>query len=140
MTFKEIVQRWGHSTFAHVASSFILMGGWAVFANKSHTMPAPLYAGLLQGTLSAIITLGVKTAFEASFRYWSKRGQLKTGLIVTPLTVCSVSATSLLICHAIAGTPELIATIIIPSSVALFYGYTYTYAMYRQARSALSLD
>jgi hypothetical protein len=35
------------------------MGGWAAFANRAHLMPAPLYAGLLQGAISATITLVV---------------------------------------------------------------------------------
>ena len=130
-TFKVL----SNSSIVHVLISFALMGGWAFFANQSHPMPAPIYAGLLQGLLSGTITLGMKKALEALFQYWVKRGRAKTGLITTPLTVCSVSASSLLACHAIAGTPELIATIIVPSSVALIYAYGYTYAMWRQCRS-----
>jgi len=134
MIIKRMIHKWGNSTFAHVLSSFILMGGWAVFANMSHAMPAPLYAGLLQGLLSGVLTLGLKKAFEAVFGFWNARGQGKIGVMFTPLMVCTVSASTLLACHAIAGTPELIATIIMPSSVALIYGYIYTYAMWRQAR------
>ena len=109
------------------------MGGWAFLANMSHPLPAPIYAGLLQGLLSAIITLGLKKAFEFSFHYWARRGRAKHGLIVTPPSICTLSASSLLICHFLAGTPELLATIIVPSGTALFYGFVYCYSMYRQA-------
>jgi len=134
MNIKDTLRKWGNSTFTHMLSSFILMGGWAFFANRSHAMPAPLYAGLLQGLLSAVITLGLKKSFEAVFGLWHARGKGRMGVFFTPLMVCTVSASTLLACHALAGTPELIATIIVPSSVALIYGYIYTYTMWRQAR------
>lgn len=103
MTAKDMIQKWGNSTFAHMLSSFILMGGWAFLANMSHPLPAPIYAGLLQGLLSAIITLGLKKAFEFSFHYWARRGRAKHGLIVTPPSICTLSASSLLICHFFCG-------------------------------------
>ena len=121
-----------NSSIAHVAFSFVFMGSWAVFANWQHPMPKPIIAGALQGALSGAITLVMKKALEALFSFWVRRDRPKTGLIATPLMVCSVSATSLLICHALAGTPELITTILVPSSVALFYAFTYTYALSRQ--------
>ena len=108
------------------------MGGWAFIANRAHPIPAPIYAGLLQGLLSGAITLGMKKALEVLFRYWVSRDRAKTGLITTPLTVCSLSASALLVSHAVAGTPELIATIIVPSSVALFYACIYTHTMWRR--------
>ena len=131
MTIKETLLTWSRSTFAHVAFSFVMMGGWAVFANAAHPMPKPLIAGFLQGALSGLITLGMKKALEALFAFWCQRGRPNTGLVATPLMVCSVSATSLLICHALAGTPELIATIIVPSSVAVFYAYVYTFSLWK---------
>ena len=127
-----MITRWANSSIAHVAFSFVLMGSWAVFANWQHPMPKPIIAGLLQGALSGGITLVMKKALEAIFSFWIRQSRPRTALLGTPIMVCSVSATSLLICHAIAGTPELIATIIVPSSVALFYAFTYTYALSRQ--------
>lgn len=132
MNLKQTIKRWTNSTFAHISFSFVLMGGWALFANWSHPIPKPIIAGVLQGLLSGAITLVMKKALEALYAFWVRRERPKTGLIATPLMVCSVSASTLLICHALAGTPELIATIIIPSSVALFYAFTYTLALSRQ--------
>jgi hypothetical protein len=48
------------SSIVHVGFAFLAMGGWAAFANRAHLMPAPLYAGLLQGAISATITLVVQ--------------------------------------------------------------------------------
>lgn len=131
MQIKDTLLNWSRSTFGHVAFSFTMMGGWALFANAAHSMPKPLIAGLVQGALSGLITLVMKKALERLFEFWSNRGQPNTGLAATPLMVCSVSATSLLICHALAGTPELIATIIVPSSVAVFYAYVYTFSLWK---------
>ena len=44
--------------------AFIAMGSWATFANLAHPMPRPLIAGVVQGTLSALITLFLKRMIE----------------------------------------------------------------------------
>ncbi len=132
MTIQQFIAKCMRSTMAHVSCSFVLMGSWAFFANMAHPMPKPLIAAILQGALSGVITLIMKKALERVFSYWVSKGQPKAGLFATPLTVCTVSASSLLACHAIAGTPELIATILVPSSVALFYAFVYTFALSKQ--------
>lgn len=124
-TFDKLVQ----STWSHVATSFVLMGSWAFFANRMHGTEAAFMAAIVQGTLSGIITLGMKKALERIYQAFKNQGKDKAGLFFTPLIVCSVSASTLLLCHFMAGTPELIMTIITPSSVALFYAYTYTYTL-----------
>lgn len=136
MRLTQTIIQWTNSTLAHVACSFLLMGGWAAFANASHPMPAPLIAGLIQGALSATITLVMKKALERTYDFWCRYGRPVVGVIATPLMVCSVSATSLIVFHAIAGTPELIATVIVPSGVALFYASIYTIALWRQIKKA----
>ena len=63
------------------------MGGWAVFANLGHPMPAPLVAGLVQGTLTALITLGLKRMVEgivARTSGWA-------AALLPPLAACAVS-------------------------------------------------
>jgi len=44
------------SSITHISFAFVAMGSWAVFANWAHPMPKPLFAGLLQGLMSATIT------------------------------------------------------------------------------------
>ena len=64
--------------FLFSAFAFLAMGSWAVFANHAHLMPAPLYAGLVQGTISACLTLFLKSVidwlskrFNNSTRFWA---------------------------------------------------------------------
>lgn len=47
-------------TLVHVGFAFLAMGSWAVFANRTYAFPDPLIAGVVQGTLSATITLVMK--------------------------------------------------------------------------------
>jgi len=127
MKLKQTINKLAQSSWSHVATSFILMGGWAFFANRVHGVDASIMAALLQGTLSGIITLGMKKALERIYQAFKNND--KAAFFLTPLIVCSISASTLLLCHFIAGTPELILTIITPSSVALFYAYIYTYTL-----------
>ena len=48
------------SKAVHGIGGFVLMGGWAFFANRAHEMPSPLIAGIVQGLLTATITLFLK--------------------------------------------------------------------------------
>ncbi|MGX9993297.1 hypothetical protein ACS4RR_029960 (plasmid) [Rhizobium sp. Z1P35] len=66
------------SSVVHVLFAFLAMGSWAVFANRAHAMPLPLYAGLVQGTISACLTLFPKSVidwlskrFVGSMRFWA---------------------------------------------------------------------
>ena len=84
------------SGVVHVAFAFVAMGGWAVFANFSHPMPKPLLAGLVQGTISAILTLCLKSIidtlsrmFKGTFRLWAP-----------PLVACLATSAILVALHA----------------------------------------
>ena len=110
------------STLFHVAFGFVLMGAWAVFANRNHPLPAALLAGLVQGTLSGLLTLGLKKALEAM----NARFAGAPAWIVPPLITASVLATILFVAHTLAGTPEVLATIAFPWSVSTTYAFVYT--------------
>ncbi|MCR6644022.1 MAG: hypothetical protein NVV62_05605 [Terricaulis sp.] len=56
------------STLAHVAFGFLAMGGWALFANREHPLEAMLLAGLVQGTISGLLTLGLKNSSNGGTR------------------------------------------------------------------------
>ena len=140
MNFGSKIERLAQSTFSHVATSFILMGSWAFFANHAHGTGPALVAALVQGTLSGVITLGMKKALEHIFEHFHQRGQHKASVFLTPLLVCSVSASTLALCHFIARTPEILMTIITPSSVALFYAYVYTFSLKRLRTKSVTPD
>lgn len=116
----------GHSV-THVLFAFFGMGGWAVFSNRAHPMPEPMIAGAVQGTLSATLTLILKTIvdrlaarFSSGARFWAP-----------PTIAVSVSACGLIGVHAFAGTPEILSTVSLPLTVAASYVALYNYS--RQA-------
>ncbi len=115
------------SSIVHVGFAFLAMGSWAAFANRAHPMPAPLYAGLLQGAISATITLVLKRAIE----YLASRFSGLTALLAPPAIAGLVSTSLLTLLHTIGGTPEITKTIAVPLTVATSYAALYNYSLWR---------
>jgi hypothetical protein len=112
----------------HVLFAFLAMGGWAVFANRGHAMPQPLYSGLLQGALSACLTLFLKSAIDVL----SRRFRGVTRFWAPPLIACLGSASLLTALHALIGTPEIAKTIAVPLLVSTSYASIYNYSISRR--------
>ncbi len=106
----------------HGAGGFLLMGSWAAFANRSYPMPAPLIAGLVQGAITATITLFLKSIIETIFGRTT--GPLRIAL--PPLAAFLISLCLLTVIHSLAGTPALLATISVPLTVSTLYALLYT--------------
>jgi hypothetical protein len=124
------VARLARSSAAHVLFAFLGMGSWAVFANSAHPMPVSLFAGVLQGGLSACITLFLKRLIETlSLRL----GGIEA-LLVPPVITCLVSASLLTLIHALSGTPEVLATIALPLMVATGYAALYNFSLWKAGR------
>lgn len=119
------------SSIVHVAFAFIAMGSWAVFANRVHPMPAPILAGLIQGTLSAVITLLLKRGIEDLARRFSGL----TALLAPPLIAGAVSASLLTAIHMVGGTPEIGRTIAVPLTVATSYAALYNFSLWRSRKA-----
>jgi hypothetical protein len=119
------------SSIVHIGFAFLAMGRWAVFANRAHPMPAPLLAGLIQGTLSALITLLLKRGIE----YLVSRLSGLTALLAPPLIAGLVSASLLTIIHTIGGTPEIARTIAVPLTVATSYAALYNFSLWRSRKT-----
>ena len=115
------------SKAVHGAGGFLLMGGWAVFANRAHEMPTPLIAGLVQGLLTATITLFLKRAIEGIVHRTT--GGLR--LLLPPLAAFLISLVLLTAIHTLAGTPALVATISVPLAVSTLYAFLYTVTLSR---------
>ena len=115
------------SSALHMAVAFLGMGGWAVFANRDHAMPAPVIAGLVQGCLSAVLTLVMKRMIEAV----SARLPGLAGLVLPPVLSVALSVAVLLSLHSLAGTPEIAATIALPLTVTTIYATSYSLALWR---------
>jgi mannose/fructose/N-acetylgalactosamine-specific phosphotransferase system component IIC len=119
------------SSVVHVGFAFLAMGSWAVFANRAHPTPAPLIAGLIQGTLSAIITLLLKRGIE----YLASRFSGLAALLAPPVIAGVVSASLLTVIHTIGGTPEIARTIAVPLSVATSYAALYNFSLWRSRKA-----
>lgn len=124
------VARLMRSSVVHVAFAFVAMGGWAAFANRAHSMPAPLQAGLIQGALSAVITLVLKRGIEVLARRFSGLA----ALLVPPVVAGAVSASLLTTIHMVGGTPEIGRTIAIPLTVATSYAALYNFSLWRTGK------
>jgi len=111
----------------HMTGAFLAMGGWAVFANRAHAFPEPLFAGVVQGTVSALITLSLKRIIEAV----SARLTGHVALVVPLIVAACLSFALLVTLHSLAGTPEIAATISVPLSVSSGYAFIYSLALWR---------
>lgn len=118
------------SNLVHMAVGFLLMGGWALFANRSHGLSAAWAPALVQGLLSAILTGLIKRALEAM----SGRTPAGLAFILPPLVTATSVLTVLVLAHLAVGTPELLATIAVPWSVSTTYAFIYNAALVRGAR------
>lgn len=122
------VARAARHSATHMAVAFLAMGGWAVFANRAHPLPQALAAGAVQGTLSACITFGLKRTVEALAARLPGLG----ALVLPPLTAAGVSAALLGAIHTAAGTPEVLATVALPWTVATSYAALYSWTLWRR--------
>jgi hypothetical protein len=119
------------SSVVHVGFAFLAMGSWAVFANRAHPMPAPLLAGLIQGMLSAGITLILKRGIEGLARRFSGLA----ALLAPPAIAGLVSASLLTAIHTLGGTPEIARTIAVPLTVATSYAALYNFSLWRSRKA-----
>ncbi len=114
------------SSAMHAAFAATLLGGWAVYANSGHPMPAPLIAGIVQGALSAVIAVGQKAIME--------RVHARTQTLPPPiLASVTFSLIVIVVLHTLARTPELLATISLPWTIGLIYSTLYTLTLHRTA-------
>ena len=125
--FAHLFARLARSSAVHVLFAFLAMGGWAVLANRAHAMPAPLFAGVIQGGLSAAITLFLKRVIEALALHLHG----VAALLAPPVITCLVSASLLTLIHTLSGTPEVLATIALPMTVATSYAALYNVSLWK---------
>lgn len=128
--FQSFRQWMAESTVAHVGFAFIAMGGWAVFANRAHPLNEALFAGLVQGTISAVLTLCLKKFLE----WFNAKLSGPAALIMPPLITASVIFTILYTAHTLAGTPEVALTIAAPFTISTTYAILYNLRLWKARR------
>jgi hypothetical protein len=129
------MQRLLRSSLVHVAFGFLLMGGWALFANRAHGLGAAWLPALAQGTLSGALTGALKKTLEALEALDGRLGGLFAYMIPPAVTAGSILVLLVLV-HTLIGTPELLATIAFPWSVSTLYAIVYNAGLVRARRSA----
>jgi len=110
----------------HVAFAFVAMGGWALYANRTHG-GAAIVPALAQGALSGAITFVLKRVLEA---FVARLAGL-SAYVLPPLTTASVILAVLYCVHRLIGTPEIAATIAVPWSVSTLYAVVYSAVLVR---------
>jgi hypothetical protein len=115
------MQRLMKSSLVHIAFGFLMMGGWALFANRSHGLDQAWLPALIQGAISGGLTGVLKKVLEAL------DGRLKgaAAYAVPPAVTAGSILVLLTTVHSLIGTPELIATIAVPWSVSTLYAVIY---------------
>jgi hypothetical protein len=125
-----MIARLARSSAVHMLGAFLAMGSWALFANRAHGLAAALPAAVLQGALSACITLTLKTVVERL----APRFAGLAALCAPPLIAAGLSAALLTTLHSLAGTPEVLATVALPLIVATSYAAIYNTSLWAARR------
>ena len=117
---------------AHMAFGFLLMGGWALFANRAHGLEASWLPALAQGAVSALLTGVIKKVIE----WMDGRIGGPLAYVVPPLVTASSILATLWTMHTLIGTPEVAATIAFPWSISTLYAIIYNAGLVRARRAA----
>jgi len=126
-----IPPRLAGSSFAHVLGAFFVMGSWGFFANSAHGAEAAITAGIVQGVLSACITLTLKTFVERLAPRFSGRAALWG----PPALAALIAGALLTMLHRLSGTPEVLYTVALPLSAATGYAAIYNYTLWRSRKA-----
>jgi hypothetical protein len=103
-------------------AGFVGYGVWASLVNMEHGLVASVKAGLVQGSVSFILTLSVNYWIEWLYRSFERSNFRDT------LTVLVASLSLVLVSFSInfiAGTPNIILTILPGAIFGSFYVYSY---------------
>lgn len=113
--------------------AFLLFGSWALFANRAYPVPAMTRAGLAQGALSFVSTTFSVLLLEYLYRLGRTPARKFLFAAVGTPAVVLLTMTGV---HVLAGTPNLVATLL-PSCISgfIFCG-TYTLALRRGSTRA----
>ena len=127
-----MIQRLMKSSLVHMAFGFLLMGGWALFANRAHGLQAAWLPALAQGTISALLTGVIKRALE----WMDGRFAGPLAFLLPPVATASAVLAALFTIHSLIGTPERVATIAFPWSLSTLYAFIYNAALVRARTKA----
>lgn len=122
---------WLRSLGAGLAG-FAVYGGWAYYANSSHGEAVAQMAGLLQGSYSLILTFVTTLLMEQLFSWFASfRFRVAATVAVTGVLLFSIPC----IIHRLAGTPEILMTVLPGFLIGMVYTTVYVLGLARLAAS-----
>lgn len=126
------MQRLMKSSAVHITFGFLLMGGWALFANRSHGLGEAWLPAVVQGTISGALTGILKKVLE------TLDGKLNgvAAFVLPPMLTAGSILAVLTLVHRLIGTPELVATIAFPWTVSTLYAVIYNARLVADRRKA----
>ncbi|MEM1435282.1 MAG: hypothetical protein AAGG11_14575 [Pseudomonadota bacterium] len=118
---------WWRSLGAAVAG-FLVYGGWAYYVNADHGQSIGMRSGLLQGSYSFVLTLVTTLLMERLYRTFAA-GQHPVVLtvIVTGVLLFTIPC----VIHGLAGTPEILMTVLPGFLIGMVYTTVYTMSLSR---------
>lgn len=111
--------------------AFLLWGGWAWIANQAAGSTRAVFAGVLQGTASAVITLimaAIATRLFLRIRF------RPLAILLPPCLIVSISGSALYTIHSLGQTPNLWLTIMPPIGLAFAFCLYLTLRLANQSR------
>lgn len=121
---------WQRSLFS-ACSALLGYGVWAYLVNASHSVVAGLKAACVQGGYSFVLTLCLTMLIEwlhMRFRSWLGPG---VSLLLTVLLTCALLFSSSWWINVLAGTPEVLATVLPGYVIGGMYTLSYSLGLSR---------
>jgi len=120
------VQRSALSAFL----GFFFYGAWAYLVNSMHGHWPALKAAYVQGTYSFVLTLCMTLLIEGLFRFMTRFFESRKFINWTTISAsCAAVFSGSWLVNYIAGTPEILRTVILGYIVGFFYSVSYVYGL-----------
>lgn len=112
------------------AAGFFFYGGWAYLVNSSHGHWVALKAACVQGSYSFVLTLCMTLLLEGMFKVMSRWFENRLVINwVTIVTCCALIFSGSWIVNLMAGTPEILQTVILGYIIGGAYSASYVYGL-----------
>jgi hypothetical protein len=98
--------------------AFVLWGGWAAYINSQHGTAEAVRSAIAQGIASFVITIFL--TFSVARLHGVLRQRFARAVLPALATV-TLTGSLLVALHSLAGTPEVLATVVPPITVAALY-------------------
>ncbi|ODS23924.1 hypothetical protein AB835_06285 [Candidatus Endobugula sertula] len=105
---------------------FLVYGCWALYINSSHGWMSAGKAAFTQGSYSFVVTLVLAVSVEWLFTRWLTVPLCSLWVFLVALTLLSFTSTGL---HILAGTPNVLWTILPGLSISAVYTLIYVVAL-----------